>query len=552
MRWIRLFYCEIVAIVEVASILSSRMRDIPSVRMGTINSARQKMAKKSKLTAKLFISLLLTATSVTAQAATVDVAFQQAIQLSVSTLMAATPFQSNDGDIPPKSDYTGPLFALNYAWPERPSPKLAKAPWQAAIGFGTINTSNAAAYANALKSAVSINGRALIAHYDTWDAAKAGWFNEPWLGSLREAIHGGYAAGEFGPGIFPNTGLRTTFRTTVVTYYNERAAYTLSKVWGKDGMTPKLTTQNTQFEEGSIIVKVAFFWSTDPLKPLDWWDAMKGGQIWNIYTAVKVQEDTMQVPPRVWPSYVAQFDIIVKDSKSAPKTGWVFTTLVYDSAAPGDAWDKMIPLGAQWGNDPQATKSGQRLIENWINPDAPQYAVETLGWGGRLTGPNDGGRNDIAVNGATRPNEADSSCMSCHSPAQWNVAQHKMPSFLLPSFPPVQGEQTPFLECGDDGKPTIGGSYICSPAPASAAWMKWFQNRLGTQPMDVGSVATDFDMVLAFKSLPLWWIATHQSDVARMPLMAVSALVTRNRATRFNQYNGAPLLKSAPGDKIAN
>ena len=47
-----------------------------------------------------------------------------------------------------------------------------------------------------------------------------------------------------------------------------------------------------------------------------------------------------------------QFDIIVKDSVAAPKTGWVFSTLVYDLNAPGDAWDKMVPLGAQWGNDP--------------------------------------------------------------------------------------------------------------------------------------------------------------------------------------------------------
>ena len=49
----------------------------------------------------------------------------------------------------------------------------------------------------------------------------------------------------------------------------------------------------------------------------------------------------------------------MKDSLSAPQTGWVFTTLVYDKDAPGrTVLDKMVPLGAQWGNDPQATRAG--------------------------------------------------------------------------------------------------------------------------------------------------------------------------------------------------
>jgi len=88
-----------------------------------------------------------------------------------------------------------------------------------------INTQNAGAYANALRQYVSANARNLILNYKTWDAAKAHWYNEPWW-RQREAISGTYAAGEFGPGIFPNTGLRTQFNTNVLTYYDERAAYT--------------------------------------------------------------------------------------------------------------------------------------------------------------------------------------------------------------------------------------------------------------------------------------------------------------------------------------
>jgi hypothetical protein len=451
-----------------------------------------------------------------------------------STTSKPTPFQDNNGSIPPPGKYSGPLFSLNHAWPTQPLPKLLNAPWRAAINNGTINTQNAAAYAAALKAYVSPNGRALTMDYAHWNAAKAHWYNEPWLGSLREAIHGTYPAGEFGPGIFPGTGLKTTFNTHVLTYYDERAAYTLYKVWKNSALTPDIVTQNTQFDEGAIIVKAAVFASEDPKQPLGWWTAMNGAQEWPMYIPVGSSSQEPAPPPQVWPGYIAQFDIIVKDSQSAPQTGWVFMTLVYDQNAPGDFWDKMVPLGVQWGNDPQATSAGQPLIENWNNPKAPLYSTETLGWGGRLTGPNDGGRNDIAVNGKVLPNEPDSSCMSCHSTSQWNVKAHKMDSFLLPSF----ATSTPpgFQLCGSDGKPNPNGSNICSPAPGSPAWMKWFQNRLGTVPMDPGSVATDFDEVFSFKSFKLWSQATLPKGAFAAPM-----LQRPGHGTRFNQYNGAPL-----------
>jgi hypothetical protein len=212
----------------------------------------------------------------------------------------------------------------------------------------------------------------------------------------------------------------------------------------------------------------------------------------------------------------------------------VFTTLVYDSRVPGDAWDKMIPLGAQWGNDPQATQPGQPLTENWNNPNAPLYATQTLGWGGRLSGPNDGARNNIAINGKVLLNEPDSSCMSCHSTAQWNSPQHKMVTFLLPSF--ATNSPPGFQLCGNNGQPDPNGSNICSPAVASTAWMKWFQNRPGTQPMDMGSVATDFDEVLSFKSLRYWWQSIAPPG-APMPML----METPSHGVRFNQYTGAPL-----------
>ena len=486
----------------------------------------------------LFAGLLLSAGFFVTQFVVAQNAFRPQLKQAYGVLRAATPFQDNNGAIPPPGTYTGPLFKLNHAWPAQPLPPLAHAPWQEAIKNGHITVQNASAYADALKAAVATNARNLIMHYDTWDAAKAGWYNEPWLGSQREAIRGTYEAGEFGPAIFPGTGLRATFNTHVLTYYDARAAYTLRKFWNEAAMQPNLQTAAAQFTEGAIVVKAAVFASEDTNQPLNWWDAMNGAQVWSMYLGVGSSGNTTP-PPQVWPGYVAQFDIIVKDSQSSPRTGWVFMTLVYDSRLPGDVWDKMVPLGVQWGNDPQANRDGIPLEENWNNPRAPLYSTQTLGWGGRLSGPNDGARNDIAVNGVVMKNAPDSSCMSCHSTSQWNVKQHKMDAFLLPSFP--TSAQPGFQLCGNNGKPDPNGSNICSPAPSSAAWMKWFQDRLGTVPMDAGSIATDFDEVFSFKSLKLWWLAVGPANQP-MPQL----LRSPGNATRFNQYTGAPLPKAQP------
>lgn len=475
------------------------------------------------------ISLVL---SLAATAASAQTAFDAKAPPPMAVLQAARPFQDNNGALPPPGSYNGPLFKLNHAWPTSAPPPLSNAPWQLAIGNGRIDVNNAAAYAKALKAAVTTNGRNLIMHYDTWDAAKAGWYNEPWLGSLRESIHGTYEAGQFGPAIFPGTGLRARFQTHVLTYYDARAAYTMHTFWGDSAMKPDLRTQPSQFAEGSIIVKAAAFSSQDTAMPRDWWDALKGAQEWPVYVdpAPSPTSGLLQV----WPSYIAQFDIIVKDSRSSPDTGWVFMTLVYDSRVPGDVWDKMVPLGVQWGNDPQATSEGMPLKENWNNPAAPLYATQTLGWGGRLSGPNDGARNDIAVDGKPMRNAPDSSCMSCHSTAEWSNDLHRMPSFLLPSL--ATSSPPYFQSCGDDGKPDPNGTLICSPAPGSAAWMKWFQNRRGTQAMDAGAFATDFDEVFSFKALKLWWAATGPKNQAPPALLRLPG-----QPPRYNQYTGAPL-----------
>jgi len=131
--------------------------------------------------------------------------------------------------------------------------------------------------------------------------------------------------------------------------------------------------------------------------------------------------------------------------------------------------------------------------------------------------------------------------MSCHSTAQWNVDKHKMVSFLLPSFATDDSKYPGgFLTCNDKGQQDPNGTYICSPAPGSAEWMKWFQNRYGNVPMDQGSFATDFDEVFSFKSLPLWCAAVWGAKFVNGGAMAIEETAP---AQRVNQYTGAPLPK---------
>ncbi|KAF1008322.1 MAG: hypothetical protein GAK28_01303 [Luteibacter sp.] len=486
--------------------------------------------------------LSLFAASGGVEAQTAKSAFDATALPSLAAMQQATPFQNNNGYAPPPG-YTGPLFSLNHDWPKFAKSQVGPPPWRKAINNGRINIHNAEAYANALKEAVAPNARKLILDYAHWDAAKAGWYNEPWLGSLRDAIHGTYQAGVFGDDSFPGTGLKVKFQTNVLTYYDPMAALTLRSFWGADAMTPALNTRSSQFMEDAIIVKAAVFSSTDKDQPRDWWPVLKGAAEWPMMIPINSHKKPPD-EPTLWTGYVAQFDIIVKDRASSPDTGWVFMTLVYDADAPGkDAWDKMVPLGVQWGNDEAAGADPKKLVENWNNPKAPKYSTQTLGWGDRLSGPNDGARNNIAFGGKSYKNYPDSSCMSCHSTAEWNTTKNRMMSFLLPSYYAEikDPDKDPgFKTCNEQGKEGQGDaySYICSPVPGSAEWMKWFKNRKGDVAMDPGSFATDFDEVFSFKALKLWYTATNPQ---KKPAPQLKLLSRPGAPMEYNQYTGAPL-----------
>jgi hypothetical protein len=203
-----------------------------------------------------------------------------------------------------------------------------------------------------------------------------------------------------------------------------------------------------------------------------------------------------------------QFDIIVKDSDAAPETGWVFTTFVYDrNAAKGSGpWDQLTPLGATWGNDPEADRyyvghppvdpkrpHAPLLKEFWRNPEAPQYSAATLGWGGRMSGPIDIAerhhvllvknvpqfqyKSDETCRTVDHPVDVTgpfraSGCLSCHGTAQTGVSARMYPSPIAAHLP-------------------SDGQLFCLYTPGTAEWAPWFQNRNGRTPQIPHAPASD-------------------------------------------------------------
>lgn len=406
-------------------------------------------------------------------------------------------------------------------------------PWTKSLNGKPITKESAPAYMDALKAYVAndmitmLSDSERIGEPSDWNAASSGWYNEPWLSSIRGGIHGVYLGSTcFSPVLFPRSNLKSPFTTYVYVLYNKIAGISLGKVWSaSDGMIPDFANNAAQFPEGTIIVKAAFNTASK-----EDWAPMDGALPWNVYTQkVDCSTQKKKSKPEVFPVNFFQFDLIVKDTVASPQTGWVFGTLTYDkdkavpSKTVANIWNnQMVVLGAMWGNDPDVIDPGLPLSETWINPEAPIYAKETLGWGGRLSGPNDGAVQNppytiytgtdctpdnpcqtipaekVQLVGTGGKNIAMSSCMSCHS-----TAQYAMRSFLLPTLLDyVESNGTPVptawpTKNGDDG--------LLFYQPASYGWMTWFQNRIGDQPKDPGvATAADYDMNFPFKSLAYW------------------------------------------------
>ncbi|MGI1662546.1 hypothetical protein ACRDNQ_09935 [Palleronia sp. KMU-117] len=434
--------------------------------------------------------------------------------LAGTSAAVADPLASNNGFYPDQAAYNGPLNIANLDYPDT-APTEHWLPGGGVLN-GPLTQDTALKYMTALKDYLEPSMRALIDTPEKWDARAAGWYDMVWIGasdggdptSGREAIMNTY-----GGQIVPSDSWSSPYKPTTqwmqnygVIYYDELAASMLGEVWA-DVYEPDLGQLN--FPPGSIVVKAeAATVQPDQWPSPDTGSVLKGAAEWTVFRPTTDAQKAHQADPSlplenvVQTIYPFQLAIKVKDPVAAPQTGWVYLAYVYDARQAGTPWDRFLPAGAMWGNDPAAAtrpnglpESGG-LTETWLNPDAPPFFADTLGWGGRLAAPMDVAvRHDVILPSGARFMGADgfraSSCLSCHGTAEFPFTVNLYPSPNR-TFPP-DGAPFPMFQ------------------PGSEKWAEWFQNRPGKVPQssNIGGIALDYDLSTMF-ALGAWAAATGQ------------------------------------------
>ena len=201
----------------------------------------------------------------------------------------------------------------------------------------------------------------------------ARWFHVPWMAydgeRGREFVHGltnelSTAASTFdGPG--RGTGLtncRGRRARTASTRSSKpgrsasttRAAQsTLGQGWPPSGEPAtykddkgRLLARGMPFAEGTVVVKLLNTTADETAVPY-----LKGSTSWQANGHKQTGPTTYSTCERaVRRVHLVQIDLAVVDTRSP--TRWVYSTLAYDGTLPGKTvWDRMKPLGVQWGND---------------------------------------------------------------------------------------------------------------------------------------------------------------------------------------------------------
>lgn len=408
-------------------------------------------------------------------------------------VQAADPLASNNGLYP--EEWTGRFNVANLDYPD----SSAGNAWAFSQTPAELTPESAAYYANRLKAHLEPTLRVLIESPQNWDPVKAGWYDMVWSGdgtpgaqgvdptSGREALMNTYSGQIIPPQTFAAPYQPTTYvQNHAVIYYNSTAATMLGEVWD-NVYRPNIPL--VDYPDGSIIAKVEAVTNTP-----DNWVVLDRSAQWHVYRPTTEDQANGVTPlvPKVIPVRPFQMAIKVKDPIAAPDTGWVWIAYVYDATADGATpWDRFVPVGVQWGNDPDLTGDasglppGQALSETWINPDAPPFTHDSLGWGGRLAGPMDvATRHNVVTVSGQRFQGDDalpaSSCQSCHA-----ASEHPFTANLYPS--------------PNRSFPRDGGQFLLYD-PGSPQWARWFQNRPGTEAMseNIGGKGLDYDMVLMF------------------------------------------------------
>jgi hypothetical protein len=339
-------------------------------------------------------------------------------------------YRQDRGGNPPAT-YTGRVYKLSQDYPTQ-LPPAENYPWLK-IDFKNGGPVDAKAYLQAML-AYGLEGNIDVDFY-VEDNKIRKWYGMPWMDWNTEVVSDwpGTDGREFVHGLtheFDASGdtlstLQHGFADTWSgAYLNDRYAFGVGQVYcdpddPKPGaLNPDPTALNS-FPNGSYVIKLLFSTVTEPELP-----TVKNAFSWQAHVFVNDDPSWRNKGPiarferTLGTVRLIQIDVSVRDDRST--TGWLMGTFGYDGTAKGGTpWERMVPLGLQWGNNPKVTFaetckgpdgpcSFDKLTEQWINEEAaknltlPPLHFNHLGFGGRLAGPVDNPK---------------SSCMGCHQTA---------------------------------------------------------------------------------------------------------------------------------------
>jgi hypothetical protein len=334
-------------------------------------------------------------------------------------------FRDSTDAAPP--GWNGPVFKLSREYP-RTMPSC-EAPWlKRNVSFDEPNpqwSPEWQAYVQDIVNYVKEGQNADLPNDPGWKVAVNGqtrWFHVPWMAydgqRGREFVHGltnelSTAQSTF-RGVGRGTGLHALgavakvdgvdplFETWSIGMYNPCGAWSLGQVFPPSG-APAVFRQGARnfargmpFPEGTLVIKLLNTTAGEAAVPY-----MKGAPTWQANAHVQTGLTTYATCDRqVRNVHLVQIDLAVVDPRSP--TRWVYSTLAYDGTLPGaTVWDRMRPLGVQWGSDPgtfpAVPASRSRPLRETIL--APVGTPEHYGCGKRLAGVVD---------------QANSSCVACH------------------------------------------------------------------------------------------------------------------------------------------
>ncbi len=277
---------------------------------------------------------------------------------------------------------------------------------------------------------------------------KRGWYHVPWMhwgAHGREPIHGLTFERMSQPReLAPEQ--TAVLQNWAVGMYNAPGGYVIGQVW-TNPILPN--TASAVFPPNTVSIKLLFTEGTPDQIPF-----LAGSKVWPSYVYANPRKTGPRAPRIVKSLRLLQVDIAVRDPRIDDTTGWVFGTFIYDGRNPGDdPYSKLRPVGLMWGNDPSL---GPAQYQQGVRPtqtnlyQPTQGIMRHYGWLDRLDGPVDNPK---------------SSCLSCHSTAQWPVA--------APMVPPTKTRE------------------------GSPAWMQWFRNIPAGHSFSDNTQSLDYSLQLA-------------------------------------------------------